>query len=151
MATRTWPLLTSSCGENLFHLRGPLLYGALFWIISQRMINSTRKGSIFRLDCVFVRIPAKLSHLLVTCQVSKQLWLAISSIFGVRENCTGDFRSLILNAIFVQLSSQLKILRNAAIVRAVECRWNNLWLESDSSFVVHMLKHDPQGCIGALA
>ena len=37
-----------------------------------------------------------------------------------------------------------------AIRKAVECGWNNLWLESDSSFMVHMLKHDPQRCLGVL-
>ena len=104
----------------------------------------SQKGFCFSSRCCFCKDSYEtISHLLVTCQVSKQLWLAISSLFGVRANCIGDFRSLILDAISVQLSSQLKILRNATIVSTVWILWterNNTIFNNQTVSVYNLLR-----------
>ena len=82
------------------------------------------RGVSFSSRCSFCKADNKtLNHLLVTCRVSKQLWMAISSLFGIQAQCDNDLKSLVIDTMAVQLSSLLKALWNDEVVSTVWILW----------------------------
>ena len=55
------------------------------------------KGFCFRSSCIFCKEESEtLNHLMVIYRVNRELWLAISSLFGATVQCSSDLQSQII-------------------------------------------------------